>query len=430
MVQSKYILGLLILIIVLVSGCLNSNESIQKTQPTITPTSAPTKENKIINLNAKQIILDDSEIEDLFGVILAKNENSIHESDELPVYYSPYYNIHSVHILSGVNNFYVLKKSYNDKYNVSIGVYVFPTVDDAKYFESKIIDSDQNIKVIKNIIDIGNTTGNLSSIVSIKPLFSWDGSCNLLFIDSFVTSFFWQNYGNNFPESYQCTETNYGKSIKIEYDVHNENSLLFDWDEVPGKENEKFKTFLKNEYKIDWIETAKIEKINDNNTIRATNQGNFLSIDLHEPQFVKSVAQLEINDEPRGGFDVMTETVVISPKRYVYKIIENNFSLILNDEKTKVTLKTYDGRFNDEFDVKNENNTLNIVGGETYHSTLNIYKQNKFLTNLMEGDSVIMFSKNNILVIIRSNPDVKIESLLELAKKQDEKISRILDMIQ
>lgn len=423
----KSIFGFLILTMVLMSGCLNSNESIQKTQPTITPASVPIKENKIINLHAKQIILDDSEIEDLFGVILAKNENSIQETDELPVYYSPYYDIHSVHILSGANNFYVLKKPDNNKYNVSIGVYVFPTVDNAKYFESRIIDSDQNIKVIKNKIGIGNTTQDLYSVVSIKPLFSWDGSCNLVLNYSFILSFYKQNYGQHTSPSYSCIETNHGKSINIEYYVYNEESSLFTWDEVPGKDNEKFINFLKNEYKIDWIETAKIEKSNDNKTIYASNRENFLTLNLYKPGCLTCPgAQLEINDKYQDSFNVIT---FAQGKRYIYKIVRNSFSLTLNDEKTKVNLKTYDGRFNDEFDVKIEETTLNILG-ETYHNTLNIYKQSKLLTDLNVGDSVIMFSKNNIMVIIRSNPDVKIETLLELAKKQDAKISRILDMIK
>jgi hypothetical protein len=59
MVQSKSILGLLILIIVLVSGCVNPNEPSQKTQSTDEP--------KVINLDAQQLILNDSEVEEVLG---------------------------------------------------------------------------------------------------------------------------------------------------------------------------------------------------------------------------------------------------------------------------------------------------------------------------------------------------------------------------
>ncbi|MFZ2412545.1 MAG: hypothetical protein WAW23_13315, partial [Candidatus Methanoperedens sp.] len=205
----KLIFGFLILTVVLTSGCVNSNEPNQKTQPT---------EPKVINLHAKQIILDDGEINDLFGIILTKDENIFPESDELSVYYSTYDDIRSVHILSGVNNVYVLKKSDSNKYNVSIGTYVFPTVDDAKFFESKIIDSDQNIKVIKNIIGIGNTTRNLYSVVSIEPLFIWDDD-PYIFPTSFIFNFINQNYGSDL-RGFDSGKTNYGKTINIEYDVY------------------------------------------------------------------------------------------------------------------------------------------------------------------------------------------------------------------
>ena len=67
--KRTWLFGLLILTVILISGCINSNEPTQKTQQTDEP--------KVINLNAKQIILDDNEIEDLFGVILTKDETII-----------------------------------------------------------------------------------------------------------------------------------------------------------------------------------------------------------------------------------------------------------------------------------------------------------------------------------------------------------------
>ncbi|MFZ2411646.1 MAG: hypothetical protein WAW23_08765, partial [Candidatus Methanoperedens sp.] len=213
-------------------------------------------------------------------------------------------------------------------------------------------------------------------------------------------------------------------------------------DEVPGKDNKKFINFLKNEYKIDWIETANIQKINDNKTIRAFNSENLIVFNLDNSKRAHSetytyneseVNNLSYLNSPyfaRRYFNVKTTgqaqlfqdqtlVMVIPEKRYIYKFVRNNFSLTLNDEKTKVNLKTYDGRFNDEFDVKKENNKLNVYN-----------KQSKLLTDLNVGDSVIIFSKNNIMVIVRSNPDVKIETLLELAKKQEAKILRILDIIK
>ncbi len=46
------------------------------------------------------------------------------------------------------------------------------------------------------------------------------------------------------------------------------------------------------------------------------------------------------------------------------------------------------------------------------------------------GASYIIFRKNNIIVLLVSTPDIKIETFLELAKKQEAKISSILEMIK
>ena len=84
---------------------------------------------------------------------------------------------------------------------------------------------------------------------------------------------------------------------------------LFSWDNVPGKDNGRLIEYLEQKYGVDWVRTAKIEKI-DNNEIRVATEKNLLS-------------------------------------------------LRLNNEKTKVTLTINNVR-TDEFIVKLENNKLNI----------------------------------------------------------------------
>ncbi len=85
---------------------------------------------------------------------------------------------------------------------------------------------------------------------------------------------------------------------------------LFSWNETPGNDNGRLIEFLTQKFDIDWVKTAKIEKIDEVNTIRVSNEKNYLS-------------------------------------------------LILNDEKGKVDLKIDDGR-TDEFIAKMENDKLNI----------------------------------------------------------------------
>ncbi|MFA4957848.1 MAG: DUF262 domain-containing protein [Candidatus Methanoperedens sp.] len=99
-------------------------------------------------------------------------------------------------------------------------------------------------------------------------------------------------------------------------DEDNEKSLnLFIWDKVPGNDNKKLLEFLIQKFDIEWIKVAKIEKIEDNKTIR-----------------------------------------VFSEK--------NSLSLKLNDEKTKVNLRIDDGR-TDDYTVKSKNSELNVYNSIT-----------------------------------------------------------------
>lgn len=90
---------------------------------------------------------------------------------------------------------------------------------------------------------------------------------------------------------------------------------LFSWDEIPGNDNVLIE-FFGERFEIEWIKTAKFEKIDNDNTIR-----------------------------------VYTE--------------ENSLLLRLNDEKTKVILEIDDGRKN-EFTVKTVNDRLNIYVDDIY----------------------------------------------------------------
>ncbi len=85
---------------------------------------------------------------------------------------------------------------------------------------------------------------------------------------------------------------------------------LFCWDKIPGKDDARFIKFLKQNFDIDWVENAKIEKIDKRKTIR-------------------------VSDE------------------------KNCILLRLNDKKNKVTLEISDGR-TDEYIVRIENGKINI----------------------------------------------------------------------
>lgn len=99
-------------------------------------------------------------------------------------------------------------------------------------------------------------------------------------------------------------------------DFESNDKSYFSWDEIPGNDNVRLIDFLNRRFKIDWVKSAKIEKIDGGRTIK-----------------------------------------VYEKRRYV--------SLSLNDEKTKVKLKIGDGRTY-ELIVKAENNKLNIYDKSTF----------------------------------------------------------------
>ncbi|KAB2948279.1 MAG: Patatin-like phospholipase [Candidatus Methanoperedens nitroreducens] len=134
-------------------------------------------------------------------------------------------------------------------------------------------------------------------------------------------------------------------------------TYLFSWDEIPGNDSVRLIDFLKKNYNIDWLKTAKIEKIDDNKTIRASVEGNYLSLSL-------------------------------------------------NNEKNKANLKIDDVR-TDEFIAKKEDDgTLNIIKKSQYWDGL--FSQNPPLRDLVDGVNV----KPDEIWVIQVNPE-KIPKLPE-----------------
>lgn len=74
---------------------------------------------------------------------------------------------------------------------------------------------------------------------------------------------------------------------------------LFNWNEVPGNDNERLIEFLKQKFELDWIKTAKINKINDDSTIKVSTEKNNISLKLNDE---KTKVSLEIDDERTDEF--------------------------------------------------------------------------------------------------------------------------------
>jgi hypothetical protein len=102
---------------------------------------------------------------------------------------------------------------------------------------------------------------------------------------------------------------------------------LFSWDNVPGKDNGRLVEYLEQKYGVDWVRTAKIEKI-DNNEIRAATEKNFLSLRLNNEN---TKVTLTINKVRTDEFNVKKE----NSKLNIYKDIEQEKQAIRRGVKVK-----------------------------------------------------------------------------------------------
>ena len=93
------------------------------------------------------------------------------------------------------------------------------------------------------------------------------------------------------------------------------NSYLFRWDDIPGNDNARLIKFLERNFGIDWVKTAKIEKIDNGRTIKVSTQKNYLSLKLNDEQ---TEVNLEIDDDRTDKFVVKIE----NSKLQIYKYKE------------------------------------------------------------------------------------------------------------
>lgn len=70
--------------------------------------------------------------------------------------------------------------------------------------------------------------------------------------------------------------------LDIRYPVLDNEGFLFSWDEIPGSADARLIEFLKQRFYIDWVKTAKIEKIDDGKTIKISTDKNYLSLTLDD----------------------------------------------------------------------------------------------------------------------------------------------------
>ena len=99
---------------------------------------------------------------------------------------------------------------------------------------------------------------------------------------------------------------------------------LFSWDEIPGSYDEKVKEFLKQKFGIDWVKTAKIEKIDNGNTVRLFNEKNYLTLTLNEK---KTGINIKIDDGRTDELTAKNEAGKLNI--YDYKGIYGTYTITL-----------------------------------------------------------------------------------------------------
>lgn len=113
------------------------------------------------------------------------------------------------------------------------------------------------------------------------------------------------------------------------------NNFLFSWDEIPRNDSGRLIDFLKQKYSIDWVKTAKIEKIDDDRTIKVSVGKNYLSLSLNNE---KSKVTLKIDDGRTGDFIAKME----NDKLNIYKNKEKELAVVFDHlGKALVKLKRY-----------------------------------------------------------------------------------------
>ncbi len=104
---------------------------------------------------------------------------------------------------------------------------------------------------------------------------------------------------------------------------------LFSWDEIPRNDNERLIEFLNQNFDIDWVKNAIIDKINDGRAIRIFTENNYLSLILNDR---KNEVNLEIDDGRTHKFIAKTEGGKL------------NIYWDKNQNKTDVTISEYYSR--------------------------------------------------------------------------------------
>jgi hypothetical protein len=111
----------------------------------------------------------------------------------------------------------------------------------------------------------------------------------------------------------------------LDFKLDFKGGYVFSWGKVPGNDEGRFIEFLANKFGIDWVKTAKIEKIDNGRTIKVSDEENSLSLKLNDED---TKVILEIDDGQRNEFLAEMENGELN--------IYSNHIILLTDESPGV----------------------------------------------------------------------------------------------
>ncbi len=107
---------------------------------------------------------------------------------------------------------------------------------------------------------------------------------------------------------------------------------IFSWDAIPGNDNERLINFLKQNFGIDWVKKAKIEKIDSGKTIKASTEIKSLLLKLNNEE---NQVYLKIDDDIIDEFYAKIENGKLNIYQYSTSFVRiDDRKLLSNPDKT------------------------------------------------------------------------------------------------
>lgn len=162
--------------------------------------------------------------------------------------------------------------------------------------------------------------------------------------------------------------TNFDGLLERAFDGY---EFIFTWNYIKGDDENRLKEYLKNKYNLQWINSAQIEK-SDNNIIKIFTDKNAISLTCIDKEYLFDLNKIPGDDNGKlidflkqtYKFDwLKTNSVKISKDNdAIFKVSFEDYyiSVSFNKEKTKLILIIDDGR-TDEFIVKSYDNSVLVI---------------------------------------------------------------------